>query len=81
MSDAQVFSLGPRYGSVTANNAGVVNVPLPSVTANSVVLLSVKTAVGANAGVAYVSSLTAGTGFSIVGGAADTSVYNYVVLN
>lgn len=82
MSNAQVLKQTPLYGEVTANNAVAVAVALPAVGADSMVLLSVKAgaAAGANAGSAKVVSVTAGTGFSIVGGAADTSVYKYLVL-
>lgn len=81
MSNAQALRNQPLYGTVVANNAVAVVVPLPAVTANSVVLLSLSSggAVGANAGVARVTAQTAGTGFSITGGAADTSTYRYVV--
>ena len=81
MSNAQVLVQTPLYGELTANNAVAVNVALPAVSASSVVLLSLKAggAVGANAGSAKVVSVTAGTGFSVVGGAADTSVYKYIV--
>ena len=81
MSNAQNFVSPPLYGEVTANNAVAVNVVLPAISASSVVLLSLKAgaAVGVNAGSAKVVSVTAGTGFSVVGGAADTSVYKYIV--
>jgi hypothetical protein len=68
-------------GTVTANNTSPVSASNTSVTANSVILLTVKTATGANAGQAYVSSTTPSTGFSITSGAADTSVYNYLIIN
>jgi hypothetical protein len=72
---------GKSTGTVTANNTSAVSVTNSNVTANSIILLTVKTATGANAGQAYVSSTTASTGFSIKSGAADTSVYNYMILN
>ena len=79
MSNAQVFSNPPKYGQVVANNAVAVPVALPSVTADSIVLLCVSSAVGLNAGAGRVVSVTPGTGFSIVGGAVDTSTYKYLV--
>lgn len=72
---------GKSKGTVTANNATPVVVSNPNVTADSIILLTVKTATGANAGQANVVSKTASTGFSIASGAADTSVYNYMILN
>jgi len=72
---------GKSTGSVTANDTTTVNVSNTNVTANSIILLTVKTPTGANAGQAYINSKTASTGFSIVSGAADTSVYNYMILN
>lgn len=72
---------GKSTGTVTANNTTPVPVSNTNVTANSVILLTVKTPTGANAGQAYVSSTTASSGFSITSGAADTSVYNYMILN
>lgn len=72
---------GKSTGIVTANNTSAVSVTNANVTANSIILLTVKTATGANAGQAYVSSTTASTSFSIKSGAADTSVYNYMILN
>ena len=81
MSNAQVLVQTPLYGEVTANNGAAVPVALPAINTSSVVLLSLKAgaAAGANAGAAKVTSVTAGTGFSITGGAADTSVYKYLV--
>lgn len=72
---------GKSTGTVTATNGTPVSVSNTNVTANSIILLTVKTATGANAGQAYVSSTTPSTGFSITSGAADTSVYNYMILN
>lgn len=72
---------GKSTGTVTANNTNTVNVSNTNVTADSIILLTVKTPTGANAGQAYINSKTASTGFSIASGAADTSVYNYMILN
>lgn len=67
-------------GTVTANGTSAVNVTNSEVTANSVVVLTVKTVSG-TVGPAYVSSVTAGTGFSIKSQSGDGSVYNYLVIN
>lgn len=80
MSLAQAFSnLGP-FGTVTANATTPVAEAVPSISADSVVILSLKTVGGSAPGQAFVSSLTAGTGFSITSLANDTSVYNYYVM-
>lgn len=86
MSNSQIFGtknpmMAPYSGTVTANNANAVVVANTAVTADSSILLTIKTAVGANAGGIKVVSKTAGVGFSVVGGgAADTSVYNYMII-
>jgi hypothetical protein len=82
MSNAQAQFHPTIYGTVVANNAVAVAVPLPAVTATSTVILSLNNggAAGANAGQARVTSVTAGTGFSITGGVADKSTYRYLVL-
>lgn len=72
---------GGRSGTFVANNGTPVVVACAGLTANSVVLPTVKTAVGANAGAAIVVSATPGASFTIASGAADTSTYNYVVLD
>jgi hypothetical protein len=72
---------GKSTGTVTASNGTPVSVSNTNVTVNSIILLTVKTATGTNAGQAYVNSTTASSGFSIASGASDTSVYNYMILN
>jgi hypothetical protein len=69
-----------RRGTVTANQTVSVSVTNSEVTANSVIVLTVKTVSG-TVGPAYVSSATAGTGFTIKSLSSDTSVYNYVIIN
>ena len=70
-----------RSGTVTANNALSVNVASTAVTANSNIILTVKTANGTGAGGAYVNAVMPATGFSITNGAVDSSVYNWLILN
>jgi len=72
---------GKSTGTVTANNTTQVSVSNTNVTDNSIILLTIKTPTGANAGEAYVDSTTSSTGFTIKSGVADTSVYNYMILN
>ena len=70
----------PQFGEVTANNAVAVVVNNTAITADSIIVLTVKTPVGANAGQAVVVAKVAGASFSIASGAADTSVYKYSIL-
>ena len=70
-----------RSGTVTANNLLSVNVASNAVTANSNIILTVKTANGTGAGGAYVNAVMPATGFSITNGAVDASVYNWLILN
>lgn len=69
-----------RSGQFTANGATAVPVAVASITAKSVVLLSLAS-VGASTapGTAKITSLTAGTGFSSTSSVGDVAVYNYVV--
>lgn len=68
----------PVYGTVVANGATPVPVSNTAVTANSIITLTLKT-VGGTAHGAFVSSATAGSGFSINSLASDTSTYNYEI--
>lgn len=69
----------PHSGTVVANGATPVPVTDANVTANSVIVLTFKT-LGGTAHGAFVSAVTAGTGFSINSLASDTSTYNYTIL-
>ena len=72
---------GKSTGTVTANETSEVTVSNTNVTADSIILLTVKTATGADAGQAYVSATSVGASFTIKSSASDTSVYNYMILN
>ena len=67
-------------GTVTANAATPVPVANTNVTADSVIVLSYKSGTQGATG-AFVSALTAGTGFSIKSVTSDTAIYNYLILN
>lgn len=70
-----------RSGTWTCNGASAVTVANPLITANSIVLTTVKTPAGTvSATVPNVKTITPGTGFTISGLASDTSVYNYVII-
>lgn len=62
-------------GTLTVSNANV--------TADSDILLTIKTLGGTGTGNAYVSAKVASTSFTItsVAGAGDTSTFNYIILN
>lgn len=72
--------LKDRSGTFTANGTSSVTVVNPHVTANSVVVVTLKTVGGTVGAVPAVKTITAGTGFTIAGTASDTSVYNYTIL-
>ena len=57
------------------------NVATNAVTANSIILLTVKTASGTNGGSAYVNATMVATGFSITNAGVDHSTYNWLILN
>lgn len=75
-------TISPTYsGTFTLNGVTPVTVANTNVTANSQVLVTLKT-VGGTVGTSApnVRTITAGTGFTIAGIASDTSIYNYAIL-
>jgi hypothetical protein len=60
--------------------SGAATVSQTKVTANSLILITLKT-VGGTVAAQYVATITPGTGFTVAGGGSDTSTYNYVVIN
>lgn len=78
----RLFSmLRGRSGTWVCNGATPVTVANPLVTANSVIITTIKTVGGTvSAGMPNVKTITAGTGFTIAGAASDTSTYNYTIL-
>jgi len=67
-------------GVFTCNGATAVTVTEPTVTANSAIVITLKTVGGTVGAVPAIQTITAGTGFTIAGTASDTSVYNYLVI-
>ncbi len=68
-------------GTFTCNGATPVTVTDANVTANSAVVVTLKTVGGTvSPSVPYIATITAGTGFTITGTASDTSVYNYLCI-
>lgn len=68
-------------GTVTLNGATPVTVAEDAITANSVVIFTLKTVGGTVGAYPAIQTITPTTGFDVAGTALDTSVYNYVVIN
>lgn len=68
-------------GTFTANGASAVTVADTRITANSSVVVTLKTVGGTVGAIPAIKTITPGTGFTIAGTASDTSVYNYLILN
>lgn len=69
-----------RNGTVTLNDATPVTVANTNVTANSIIVFTLKTVGGTVGAYPTVDTITPGTGFTVSGGASDTSTYNYLII-
>ena len=71
-----------RTGTFTANGVTPVVVANPLVTANSGIVITLKT-VGGTVGNSQpaIKTITPGTGFTVTALASDTSVYTYIILD
>lgn len=68
-------------GTLTLNGATPVTVANAAITANSIIIFTLKTVGGTvSPNAPNVLTITAGTGFTVGGTASDTSVYNYLVI-
>lgn len=67
-------------GTFTADGATAVTVAATEVTANSQILITLKTVGGTVGAIPHVETITPGTGFTVVATASDTSIYNYTVI-
>jgi hypothetical protein len=68
-------------GTFVCNGASAVTVTEPAVTANSSIVITLKTVGGTvSPSVPYITTITVGTGFTVTGTASDTSTYNYLVI-
>ncbi len=67
-------------GTFVCNGSTNVTVVEPLITANSSIVVTLKTIGGTVGAVPAVKTITPGTGFAIAGTAADTSTYNYLVI-
>lgn len=74
--------IGKSKGTFTFAGA-TINVADTSVTADSDILLTMKTLGGTGTGQAYVSAKNPGVGFTVtsIAGAGDTSTFNYIIFN
>lgn len=77
---AAISGAGPR-GTFVANGVTPVTVSNTKITANSTILVTLKTVGGTVGAIPAVQTITPGTGFTIAGTASDTSTYNYQVFN
>ena len=76
----QVAAVAANGGTVTLNGATPVTVANTNITANSIVLLTLKTPGGTVGAAPAIQTITAGVGFTVQGTALDTSIYNYLIL-
>lgn len=72
--------LGANKGTVTLNGATPVTVAAPAVSEDSLILFTLKTVGGTVGAVPSIKTITPGTGFTVAGTAADTSVYNWAIV-
>lgn len=70
-----------KAGTFTANGTTPVSVATTSFVAGSAVIISLKTVGGTVGPIPHLATATAGTGFTVVGTAADTSVYNWAIID
>lgn len=71
---------GGRSGTFTANGTSPVTVTNKLITANSVVIITLKTVGGTVGAYPAIQTITPGTGFTVAATASDTSVYNYTII-
>lgn len=71
----------PGYtGTFVANGTSSVTVGNTATAITDTIAISLNTVGGTVGALPHVSTITAGTGFTIVGSASDTSTYNYAVI-
>lgn len=72
--------LATMLGTVTLNGTTPVTVANTVVTANSIIVFTLKTVGGTVGAQPVIDTITAGTGFTVKGTASDTSIYNYRII-
>lgn len=70
-----------KVGTFVCNGVTPVTVNNVNITANSVVIVCLKTVGGTVGAVPAVKTITPGGGFTIAGTASDSSTYNFIILN
>jgi len=70
----------PQSGTFVANGASAVTVTNANVSPGSNIIITLKTVGGTVGAIPHLSTVTPGTGFTVVGTASDTSTYNYTIL-
>lgn len=75
----QAAVLSYTVGTFTANGASTVTIANTAVTPSSQIDITLKTVGGSVGAVPAITTITPGTGFTIVATAGDTSVYNYSI--
>lgn len=73
------MSLANCSGGTYTAAAGAATVANANVTANSIILITLKT-VGGTVAAQLIATITPGTGFTTTGGGSDTSTYNYLII-
>lgn len=71
--------LSPHSGTFIANGATPVTVTDTNVTANSAIVIALKTVGGTVGAIPAIKTITPTTGFTVAGTASDTSTYNYTI--
>ncbi len=80
--NANFTELYGSSGTVTLNGATGVTVANTAVTADSIIVFTLKTVGGTvSPNAPNVKTITPGTGFTVAGTASDTSVYNYRIIS
>lgn len=77
---ANITLAASHVGTFTANGATPVSVSNTTVTANSVIIFTLKTVGGTVGAYPAIQTITASTGFTVAATASDTSVYNYAII-
>jgi hypothetical protein len=70
-----------RVGTFVCNGATAVVVAAPAITADSIVIIGLRTVGGTVGAIPRLVTITPGTGFNVAGTASDTSTYNYRIIN
>lgn len=70
----------PVSGTFTINGVTAVTVANALITANSSIIITLKTVGGTVGAVPAIQTITAGTGFTVLGTASDSSIYNYKIV-